>query len=118
MWFKQNMKKMASFLAFILYLSLINISLYAQGNRESTETSFGKIIKEIKIEGLKRTKEHVVTRELISKSRRTSVQRKHWTWICAVNRHSLANIFPPHPKNRRSGQRSRSLAAGNGKLNS
>lgn len=49
-------------LFFSLYL--INIHLYAQ---EDSESLHGKIIKAIKIEGLKRTKEYIVTRELISK---------------------------------------------------
>lgn len=65
--FEQSMKKRSPFLPIILCLSLISISLYAQENQESTEIPYGKIIKEIKIEGLKRTKEYIVTRELISK---------------------------------------------------
>lgn len=65
--FEQSMKKRSPFLPIILCLSLISISLYAQENQESTEIPYGKIIKEIKIEGLKRTKEYIVTRELVSK---------------------------------------------------
>lgn len=45
----------------------MNFCLLAQENQESTEVPYGKIIKEIKIEGLKRTREYIVTRELLSK---------------------------------------------------
>jgi outer membrane protein insertion porin family len=47
-----------------MILVLISSSLFAQVEPESL---YGKIIKEIRIEGLKRTKEYIVTRELISK---------------------------------------------------
>jgi outer membrane protein insertion porin family len=40
--------------------------LLAQSNQVAEEDPYGKTIKKIKIEGLKRTKEYIVTRELIS----------------------------------------------------
>jgi outer membrane protein insertion porin family len=43
---------------------LISIPVYSQVSQNSAE---GKIIKEIRFEGLKQTKEYIVTRELISK---------------------------------------------------
>ncbi len=43
---------------------LISTSVFSQESQASAE---GKIIKEIRLEGLKRTKEYIVTRELISK---------------------------------------------------
>ena len=52
------------FMMFFIGFFLANIHLYAQ---EEKENMHGKVIKEIKIEGLKRTKEYIVTRELISK---------------------------------------------------
>jgi len=57
----------APYLAFILGLALMNLCLPAQEKQESADALYGKIIKEIKIEGLKRTREYIVTRELISK---------------------------------------------------
>ncbi|NOR12168.1 MAG: BamA/TamA family outer membrane protein, partial [Candidatus Aminicenantes bacterium] len=50
--------------ALLMILVLISNTLFAQVEPESL---YGKIIKEIMIEGLKRTKEYIVTRELISK---------------------------------------------------
>jgi outer membrane protein insertion porin family len=41
--------------------------LPAQSNQVTEEDPYGKIIKKIKIEGLKRTKEYIVIRELLSK---------------------------------------------------
>ncbi|MCK4821696.1 BamA/TamA family outer membrane protein, partial [bacterium] len=52
------------FLIFYLGLYLLNISLYAQQNPESP---YGRIIKEIRIKGLKHTKKYIVKRELLSK---------------------------------------------------
>jgi outer membrane protein insertion porin family len=49
---------------FCLMFCMIFATLYSQESQVSTE---GKIIKEIRLEGLKRTKEYIVTRELISK---------------------------------------------------
>jgi outer membrane protein insertion porin family len=51
-------------LVFIIVFGLIHILLYPQQGQDSPE---GKIIQEIHFEGLKRTKEYIVTRELISK---------------------------------------------------
>lgn len=50
-------------LLFLFLVSVLTTTTYAQENQESVE---GKIIKEIRFEGLKRTKEYIVTRELIS----------------------------------------------------
>jgi outer membrane protein assembly factor BamA len=55
------------FFLFIISLFLMNGIVYAQENQEASEIPYGKIIKEIKIEGLKLTEEYIVTRELISK---------------------------------------------------
>ena len=54
-------------LPFFLAFFLINSSLDARINQESSDIPYGKIIKQIRIEGLKRTKEHIVTRELFSR---------------------------------------------------
>lgn len=51
-------------LFFSVGLCFINVSLFAQ---EESESLYGKIIKEIRFEGLKKTKEYIITRELISK---------------------------------------------------
>ncbi len=51
-------------LVFIIVFGLMHILVYPQQGQDSPE---GKIIKEIRFEGLKRTKEYIVTRELISK---------------------------------------------------
>lgn len=56
-----------SLLVLILCLAVNIISLYPQVNQRTNDIPYGKIIKEIRIEGLKRTKKHIVTRELISK---------------------------------------------------
>ena len=58
---------MATVSVFILAILLINLSLIAQLDQNSSEIPYGKIIKEIKIEVLKRTQEHIVSRELLSK---------------------------------------------------
>jgi outer membrane protein insertion porin family len=49
---------------FCVVFGLMHIFMYPQQSRDNPE---GKIIKEIRLEGLKRTKEYIVTRELISK---------------------------------------------------
>lgn len=49
---------------FCIVFGLMPLFLYSQQGQDSAE---GKIIKEIRLEGLKRTKEYIVTRELISK---------------------------------------------------
>ncbi len=49
---------------FCIAFGLMHIFMYPQQDQDSPE---GKIIKEIRFEGLKRTKEYIVTRELISK---------------------------------------------------
>jgi len=48
---------------FLILFCVLTPSMYAQENQEIVE---GKIIKEIRFEGLKRTKEYIVIRELIS----------------------------------------------------
>jgi len=50
-------------LLFLFLVSVLATTTYAQESQESAE---GKIIKEIRFEGLKRTKEYIVTRELLS----------------------------------------------------
>ena len=50
---------------FYLGLYLLNIPLSAQ---QDPESPYGRIIKEIRIEGLKHTKKYIVTRELLSKA--------------------------------------------------
>jgi len=53
-----------SLVVFLFFLGLLRAPNYAQEDQDSLE---GKIIKVIQFEGLKRTKEYIVTRELISK---------------------------------------------------
>ena len=50
-------------LALFLIFSSLAISVFSQ---EETDSCNGRIIKEIRIKGLKRTKEYIVKRELIS----------------------------------------------------
>ncbi len=64
---KQRKRKTASYPAFILVLALMSPCLLAQETQEPSVVPYGKIIKEIRLEGLKRTKEYIVTRELLSK---------------------------------------------------
>jgi outer membrane protein insertion porin family len=52
------------FLALFLISSLCTFPLHGQ---ETLEHPYGRIVKEIRLEGLKRTKEYIVTRELASK---------------------------------------------------
>lgn len=59
----KSQKKRIGLLLLILFFS-ISASVYSQGSQNSAE---GKIIKEIRYEGLKRTKEYIVTRELLSR---------------------------------------------------
>jgi outer membrane protein assembly factor BamA len=62
-----RMKEMGKFsilpLSFVLIFGCFLGAAFAQEKQESAE---GKVIKEIRFEGLKRTKEYIVTRELLS----------------------------------------------------